>query len=83
MASGGWIGNMIGKVFGGGNKSNAAQAEPAPTPAVAVGNLTAQQAGTVETGDTSTPNPQKRRGKGSLYISSNNSGGGSGTGLNL
>ena len=81
MASGGWLGNTIKKAFGGGK--DAADPTPAPTPAVAVGNLTAQQAGTVETGDTSATNPQKRRGKGSLYISSNNSGGGSGTGLNL
>lgn len=79
MASGGWLGNTIKKAFGSGKDA----ADPTPTPAVAVGNLTAQQAGTVETGDMSATNPQKRRGKGSLYISSNNSGGGSGTGLNL
>lgn len=79
MASGGWLGSTIKKAFGGGKDA----ADPAPTPAVAVGNLMAQQAGTVETGDTSVTNTQKRRGKGSLYISSNNSGGGSGTGLNL
>ena len=70
MASGGWF----GKLFGG--------TQEVKTPAAPTQTEQTKQA---EMGAEAVSDDTrfKKRGKGSLYISSGNSGGGSGTGLNL
>lgn len=79
MASGGWLGKTVGKVFGGGGqKVTAPQIQATAAPAATTPEM-AQAAPETTLNDTT-----RRRGKGSLNIPRRRNNGGSSTsGLNL
>lgn len=81
MASGGWIGKTIGKVFGGSGGGAPKVEAPKQAAAAAPTEQTGQAEMAADTG-TNENKTYKKRGKNSLYVS-NIQNGGSGTGLNI